>query len=314
MAFKLRTRRFNDLTNYEIEKYLEENDIIFIPVGNCEAHAGYPVDAEFVMAEGWAKLLAERCDGLYLPSAVYFNPGGTQIGRGTIHVSMSESFNYSKELAHSLFNQGFKRQVWIPSHVPSTDFLVAMLTEFFDETKVPMLYMDVQSYLANVGAVKRRTFEEMMANTNPVTIATGEVVNPFDDVMIAGYKLTGRLDIVPAKGEVDFPEVEKPEGFFPEWFPEYRLLSMCSNFMCAPAPYYYSSPDEHIGPPIAEYTREELEERARIGIAYMNEALDRAKLPELMLALRHLQEFEAEVARKHYDHLPKNRFSPVSPF
>ena len=78
MSFTLRTRTYTDLTNYEIEKYLERNDIIVIPVGNCETHAGYPVDCEFVMVEGYARLIAEKVDGLFLPNVVYFNPGGTR--------------------------------------------------------------------------------------------------------------------------------------------------------------------------------------------------------------------------------------------
>ena len=50
--YTLRSRKYTDLTNYEIEKYLEHNDIIVIPVGNCETHAGYPVDCEFCLQRG----------------------------------------------------------------------------------------------------------------------------------------------------------------------------------------------------------------------------------------------------------------------
>ena len=97
------------------------------------------------------RLIAEKVNGLFLPNVVYFNPGVTQIGRGTIHMSMSESLQYTKQLAHSLLNQGFRRQIWIPSHVPISDFLLAMVTEFFDETKVPMLFLDIHAYLENLG-------------------------------------------------------------------------------------------------------------------------------------------------------------------
>lgn len=309
--FKLRTHRYDDLTNWEIEQYLMENDIIVVPVGNCETHAAFPVDCEFISVQGYAQLIAEKVGGLFLPSMVYFNPGGTQIGRGTVHVSMEESYRYTKAVAHSLLNQGFKRQIWIPSHVPSTDFLVAMVTDFFDETKVPLLYMDINAYLTNMGVRPPMSFGP---KREPVLTAAGDEVDPFNDTMLGGYKLAGRLDAVPAKGEVDFPPAEQPEGFFPNWFPEYGILSKCSSFMAAPAPYYYTHPDEHIGPPIAKYTREEMERRADIGITYMNEQLERAELDKLMTALTHLQEYMAETVAKHYDHLPKNRFSAASPF
>ena len=75
--------------------------------------------------------------------------------------------------------------------------------------------------------------------------------------MLAGYKLAGRLDAVPAKGEVEFPPVPEkdPQEFFPNWFPEYRLLGMCAPFMTAPAPFYYSKPDDHIDLPCGVYQR-----------------------------------------------------------
>lgn len=310
---KMRTRTYTDLTNYEIEQYLQRNDIIVIPVGNCETHAGYPVDCEFVMAEGYARLIAEKVDGLFLPNVVYFNPGGTQIGRGTVHMSMTESFRYTKQLAYSLLNQGFKRQIWIPSHMPTTQFLLPMITEFFDETKVPMLFLDVNSYFSNLGIVPPMSFDP---NAPKPRTKSGREVNPLNDVMLAGYRLAKRLDAVPAKGEVEFPSAPEkdPTDFFPNWFPEYDLLGKCSPFMTAPAPFYYSKPDDHIGPPITEFTRRELEERAAIGEEYMRELLDKARLDELMLALRHLQEYMREIVEQHYDHLPKNPYSCVNPF
>ncbi len=313
MDFKLRTRRFDNLTNWEIEQYLKTNDIIVVPVGNCETHAALPVDCEFVSVQGYAQLIAEKVDGLFLPNMVYFNPGGTQIGRGTIHVSMKQSYEYCKAIAHSLLNQGFKRQIWIPSHVPSTDFLLAMVTDFFDETKVPLLFMDVNAYLTNVGVRPRMTFDFSKRPPKPRT-KEGDEVDTFNDTMYGAYKLAGRLNAIPAKGEVPFPEADEPEGFFPNWFPEYRLLSSCSSFMAAPAPYYYTNPDEHVGPPIAKLTREEIDHRADIGITYMNEQLDAAHLDELMSAFRHLQEYMAETVAKHYDHLPKNIYSAANPF
>ena len=313
MSIKLRTRRFDDLRNWEIEQYLKENDIIVVPVGNCETHAAMPVDCEGVMALGWAQLIAEKVDGLFLPSLVYFNLGGTQIGRGTVHVSMEESYRYTKAIAHSLLNQGFRRQIWIPSHVPTTDFLLAMVTDFFDETKVPILYMDVNAYLTNVGVRPRMSFSPEAMREKPKT-RSGAEVDTFNDTMFGSYKLCGRLDAIPARGEVPFPPAEQPKGFFPPWFDEYEILSKCSGFMAAPAPYYYTNPAQHIGPPIARFTREELEARADIGIEYMTEQLGHARLDELVLALRHLQELMAQTVHEHYDHLPKNSASAASPF
>ena len=75
---KMRSRALPDLTNWEIEQYLARNDIIIVPVGHTECLGPSPVDGEYVDALAWAKLIAEETDGLYLPGAGYFHPGGTQ--------------------------------------------------------------------------------------------------------------------------------------------------------------------------------------------------------------------------------------------
>ena len=308
---KQRTCCYTDLTNWEIEQYLKENDIIIIPVGNCENHAGMPVDVEYRMAEGYARLIAEQVKGLFLPNVVYFNPGGTQSGRGTIHMSMTESFRYTKELAYSLLNQGFRRQVWIPSHVPTSLFLMAMITEFFDETKVPMLYLDTGTYFANKKLIPSPW--EMLGKQ--MYTKSGKCVNPMEDSIFACYQMAGKLDVVPAKGEVEFPKPqEKKENTIfplPDWFKETcMILGQCAT-EGAPAPVYYNDPDEHVGPPVANYTREEMERKAEIGEEYMRELVEAAEFDVLMEALRKLQEFtRTTVVPKHYEHLPKNRYSP----
>lgn len=309
---KLRTHCYTDLTNWEIERYLTENDILIIPVGNCENHAGMPVDVEYMMAEGYARLIAEKVDGLFLPNVIYFNPGGTQTGRGTIHMSMSESFRYTKELAHSLLNQGFRRQVWIPSHVPTSNFLIAMLTEFFDETKVQMLYLNTGVYFAN----KKLTPDPWKMLGQEIRTKSGKKVNRMEDSIYACYRMAGRLNAIPAKGEVDFPPApeKEPDTIFPlpDWFRETcMILGQCAG-EGAPAPFYYNDPDEHVGPPVAKYTRKEMEEKAAVGEEYMRELVDAGEFDQLMEALRKLQDFtEKTVVPKHYAHLPKNKYSPI---
>ena len=44
----MRTRDYHAMTNWEIESYLNRNDVIFIPVGNAECHGPFPVDCEYV--------------------------------------------------------------------------------------------------------------------------------------------------------------------------------------------------------------------------------------------------------------------------
>ena len=158
---QMRTRCLPSMTNHEVEEYLKRSDIIIIPVGVAEMHGAYPLDCEYVMAEAYARLIAEQVDGLVLPNLVYFHPGATQIGRGTVHMSMENGFRYVTAIAESLLQQGFRRQIYIPGHQPTSQFLLPLITEFFDNNKVPLFYLDMMAYLVANGKMEPLSFEAM---------------------------------------------------------------------------------------------------------------------------------------------------------
>jgi creatinine amidohydrolase len=170
------TRFLSKLTNGEVEEYLNRNDIIYVPVGVTETHGALPLDAETVLAEAIALKMAEESDGLVLQNLPYFFPGGTIVGRGTIQMSIKEGMSYLDKIAKSLLIQGFRRQVYITSHGPTHMTVSGMVRDFFDETKVPILYMDV------LKAGEAANFNLMEA---------------FHDMSIGAYKLLGRLEDVP---------------------------------------------------------------------------------------------------------------------
>ena len=143
MSETMRTRNLCALTNWEAEQYLKRNDVIFIPVGTVELHGPLPMDCEYVGVEALAYKLAKQCDGLVLPHMVYFHPGATDIGRGIVYMSMTDGAAYLRAVAQSLLNQGFRRQVFLTGHGPAYMTVIPMLTQFLDETKVPLLYLSL---------------------------------------------------------------------------------------------------------------------------------------------------------------------------
>lgn len=54
---KLRSHFLPTLNNQEVEDYLKENDVIFVPVGPVEMHGALPLDCETVVSEALALLL-----------------------------------------------------------------------------------------------------------------------------------------------------------------------------------------------------------------------------------------------------------------
>ena len=140
---ELRTRFLPKLLNSEVDEYLKSNDIIIVPVGTVEMHGGLPLDSETVISEAFALKMAEACDGLVLTGLPYFYAGATASGRGTVQVSVRQGIDYLSAIAHSLLRQGFKRQVYISFHGPAHMTCSPMVRDFFDETGVPILYIDL---------------------------------------------------------------------------------------------------------------------------------------------------------------------------
>ena len=174
----MRTRILGKMLNTEVQEYLSRNDIIIVPVGTTEMHGGLPLDCETVLSEALALKMAEACDGLVLTGLPYFYAGATASGRGTVQVSVRQGIDYLGAIARSLLRLGFKRQVYISFHGPAHMTICPMLRDFYDETGVPILYMDCMIHLGKC----RDLFPSMDA---------------LNDIFVGAYKIMNRLEDVP---------------------------------------------------------------------------------------------------------------------
>ena len=174
----MRTRIFGKMLNSEVQDYLSRNDIIIVPVGTTEMHGGFPLDCETVISEAYALKMAEACDGLVLTGLPYFYAGATASGRGTVQVSVRQGIDYLGAIARSLLRLGFKRQVYLSFHGPAHMTICPMIRDFYDETGVPILYMDMMMQFGK--------------NKDLFTTFTA-----FHDITVGAYKIMNRLDDVP---------------------------------------------------------------------------------------------------------------------
>ena len=283
----MRTRNLCALTNFEVEQYLERNDVIFIPVGTVELHGPLPLDCEYVMVEALAYKLAEACDGLVLPHLAYFHPGATDIGRGTVYVNMTDGMQYLRAIAQSLLNQGFRRQVFLSAHGPAYMTILPMLTQFLDETKVPLFYGDMMTLMRECDFPMN--FEDL-------------------DAMTCGaYKLVGRLEDIPL-GMNDPRIVIGPESDLSHCMPESskHLMPKTGGYYTA---WKYGNVLEHGGQNKPIMTAEERETLAEKGIRKLDELVEKLDFNVKLDALRDLDKFHQEVIMPLYgDWLVRNKF------
>jgi creatinine amidohydrolase len=283
---KMRTRNMCALTNFEVEHYLERNDVIFIPVGTAELHGPMPLDCEYVAVEALAYKLAARCDGLVLPHLVYFHPGATDIGRGTVYMSMTDGSAYLRAIAQSLLNQGFRRQVFLTAHGPAYMTVIPMLTQFLDETKVPLFYGDLMTLMKD--ADFRMEFKD------------------FDTLICGAYKLLGRLEDVPLS-MTDPNVVITPESDLSHCMPESseHLMPKSGGYYTA---WKYGNVLEHGGQCTPIMTTEERESLAEKGLAMLDSLVEKLDFQKKLDALRDLDKFHQDVVMPIYgEWLVRNR-------
>lgn len=265
---ELRTRILPKMLNSEVESYLEHNDIIIVPVGTVEMHGGFPLDSETVISEAYALKMAEACDGLVLTGLPYFYAGATASGRGTVQVSIRQGIDYLSAIAHSLLRQGFKRQVYISFHGPAHMTCSPMVRDFFDETGVPILYMDLSMQMTKTAADLFKSLDS------------------FHAITVGAYKMMGRLQDVPLTTAYTH---QNPQTCAP--FDDIFALA----YQSAAIGYCFADQKDHMSTTAIpdEATRDRL---AAEGEALIDELVRRMDMPHVVDQMRKLEAYNDAVA------------------
>lgn len=278
---EMRTRLLPTLNNKEVEDYLDRNDIIIVPVGTVEMHGGLPLDCETVVSEGIAVKMAEQVDALVLPHLPYFYAGATATGRGTTQVSVRQGIDYLGAIARSLLRQGFKRQIYISMHGPAHMTCSPMVRDFFDETGVPILYMDMtQQIMKSAGNFAQYTTLDM---SRP-----GSFMGLFDRMIIGGYDIMNRLEDVPLV--TDFYH-EEPQSVAP-----FQLL-FDQAYQSGSMGYCFGEERDHTSTSKIE-SPEMRKQMAEEGKKMIDDLVAGMDLPVVVEKLAEIKEFEDNLAEK----------------
>lgn len=269
---EMRTRIFGKLLNREVQDYLQRNDIIIVPVGTTEMHGGFPLDSETVISEAYALKMAESCDGLVLTGLPYFYAGATASGRGTVQVTVRQGIDYLGAIARSLLRLGFKRQVYISFHGPAHMTICPMLRDFYDETGVPILYLDL-----------------MMQFGKCADIFSGAGFGAFHDITVGAYKIMNRLEDVPLVTGYDHREPQSCAPFS-------DLFGL--GYQSAAVGYCFGENRDHMATPDIpdEQTRNA---KAEAGADMICRMVERMDMPHVVEQLRRLEGYGLENEQKY---------------
>lgn len=278
---QMRTRILPKMLNSEVQEYLTHNDIIIVPVGTVEMHGGLPLDVETNISEAVGLKMAEACDALVLTGLPYFYSGATASGRGTVQVSVRQGIDYLGAIARSLLRLGFKRQIYISLHGPAHMTVSPMVRDFYDETGVPILYMDMTMQLFNHA---RDLFQTDKMATDPKAF-----MKLLDSMFVGAYQIMGRIEDVPLTTEYDVSAVQSCAPFR-------DIFNLA--YQSGAVGYCFGENNDH-APTTAIPDAETRQRMADEGQVIIEKLVERLNLPHVVAQLRKLEEYGLENEQKY---------------
>jgi creatinine amidohydrolase len=147
----LQTRDMTRLSQLQVTEYLKRNDTIYIAIGSVETSGMRPSNVDWVHALGYCRAAAEATDSLFMPGLMWSYPGTTMNGSSTINITPSQGIDFLRATCLSLLRQGFRRQILISvGHGPAMLTAGLVAREFFDEYRVPIIFIDMSPTLARL--------------------------------------------------------------------------------------------------------------------------------------------------------------------
>ena len=267
----LHTRDATRLSEVQLAHQLETSDVIFVPVGAVEANGVMPSDRDYVSSLAYAMAMAEEVGGLYMPGLVHSFPGTTVVGSSTVYMSPSQGLAFLKGLARSLLRQGFRRQVYVSSgHGPAPLTVGTLVRQFFEEERVPILYIEMGAHLRKLGISR----------------------DEYSKAVYGAHLLAGRLKDIPLRGDYG-------EGVgHAENIPENKGLQKLGELGFSGSltlGSWIADTLAHGGSLALAESPEQRLEWAKAGRGQIRSIVERMKLGEAMEALREHDEFTQRV-------------------
>lgn len=269
----LHTRDLTRLSQVQVGEFLKSSDIIFIPVGAVETNGIQPSGRDYVSPLAYAMAMAEETGGLYMPGLVWSFPGTTSVASATINNTPHEGTQFLKSLAHSLLRQGFRRQVYLSqSHGPAPLTVGTLVREFFEETRVPILYINMDTYMPKL------RLKEDESNR----------------LLYGAHFMTGRIDDLALKGEYGEAEMQ-PAAPVPENKGLAKLGELGFSGSLSLGSWINDVMAHGSGHPALPATAAERELWGREGQKQIEAIVKRMRLKEAMAALREHDRYTQEV-------------------
>ncbi len=210
---ELETRRLDEMTSREVERYLKGGgDLIFVPFGPISGHGAFiQLGIHAHWAEALSTILARQAGGLVYPAVFQAYCGAPRTFYGAVGFSLMQQAETLMHIARTLYAQGFKRTVLVSGTTPETTGGIVAARTLFDETEIPFWLVEAERALSRPEV--KAVFEGYPGNFGETLLG------------LASLKILGRERSIPYPDWAKEPKEDDGEGDQPgEIFPDVRTL------------------------------------------------------------------------------------------
>jgi len=109
---------FQKENSFEIEEKIKKYKIAILPVGAVEAHGPHlPLGTDNILAERISERLAERVNGIILPTLPYGQVWSLKNFPGSINISNESMISFLVDIGKSLYHQGISIFAMVNGHL-----------------------------------------------------------------------------------------------------------------------------------------------------------------------------------------------------
>lgn len=104
--------------SFDIKEKIQDSKIAILPVGAVEAHGPHlPLGTDNILAERLSAKLAERVNGLVLPTLPYGQVWSLKNFPGSINISNESMISFLTDIGESLYRQGITTFAMVNGHL-----------------------------------------------------------------------------------------------------------------------------------------------------------------------------------------------------
>lgn len=110
--------QFQFQNSFDVKDRIHQSKIAILPIGAVEAHGPHlPLGTDNILAERLSKKLADRVNGLVLPTLPYGQVWSLRGFPGSINISNNSLINFLVDIGESLYKQGFTTFCMVNGHL-----------------------------------------------------------------------------------------------------------------------------------------------------------------------------------------------------